>query len=143
MLSDSVLFPHRRVSLLLQMESSPQFVSSPFCTGVVDLVSYGHISGREGISLLCAFRKMGPPDGRRCAVSALRYLLNISDIRLARSCRVAFYELHTEDMWDLFTLNFEAVARAKAAYEEVVPVGPSPQATAYGIPGYAVPPTHL
>ena len=86
---------------------------------------------------------MGPPDDRRCAVSGLRYLLNIPDIRLARSCRVAFHELHTEDMWDLFTLNFEAVARAKAAYEEVVPVGPSPQATAYGIPGYAVPPTHL
>ena len=125
------------------MESSPQFVSSPFCSGVVDLVSYGHISGREGISLLCAFRKMGPPDDRRCAVSALRYLLNIPDIRLARSCRVAFHELHTEDMWDLFTLNFEAVARAKAAYEEVVPVGPSSQATASGIPGDVMPPIHL
>ena len=125
------------------MESSPQFVSSPFCSGVVDLVSYGHISGRKGISLLCAFRKMGPPDDRRCAVSALRYLLNIPDIRLARSCRVAFHELYTEDMWDLFTLNFEAVARVKAAYEEVASVGPSSQATASGIPGDVMSPTHL
>ena len=55
-----------------------------------------------------------------CAVAALRYLTNISDKRLARSCRVAFHELYTEDMWDLFTLNFEAVARVKAEYEEVV-----------------------
>ena len=125
------------------MESSLQYASSPFCSGEVDLVSYGHISGRKGVSLLCSFRKMGSPDDRMCAVAALRYLTNISDKRLARSCRVAFHELYTEDMWDLFTLNFEAVARAKAAYEEVVPVGPPLQATAYGIPGYAVPPTHL
>ena len=46
-------------------------------------------------------------------------------------------------MWDLFTLNFEAVARAKAAYEEVAPVGPSFQATASGIPGDVMPPIHL
>ena len=93
------------------MESSLQYASSPFCSGVVDLVSYGHISGRKGVSLLCSFRKMGSPDDRMCAVAALRYLTNISDKRLARSCRIAFHELYTEDMWDLFTLNFEAVAR--------------------------------
>ena len=125
------------------MESSPQFASSPFCSGVVDLVSYGHISGRKGISLLCSFRKMGSPDDRMCAVAALRYLINIPDKRLARSCRVAFHELYTEDMWDLFTLNFEAVARVKAEYEEVASVGPSSHATASGIPGDVMSPIHL
>ena len=86
---------------------------------------------------------MGSPDDRMCAVAALRYLTNISDKRLARSCRVAFHELYTEDMWDLFTLNFEAVARVKAEYEEVASVCPSPHSTVSGMPGDVRSPIHL
>ena len=109
----------------------------------MDLVTYGHISGRKGVSLLCSFRKMGSPDDRMCAVAALRYLTNIPDKRLARSCRIAFHELYTEDMWDLFTLNFEAVARVKAEYEEVASVSPSPHSAVSGMPGEVRSPIHL
>ena len=125
------------------MESSLQYASSPFCTGVLDLVIYGHIAARKGVSLLCSFRKMGSPEERRCAVAALRYLTNSPDKVLARSCRIAFHELYMEDMWDLFTLNYEAVARAKAEYEEVAPVSPSPHSSVSGMPGDVWSPIHL
>ena len=46
-------------------------------------------------------------------------------------------------MWDLFTLNFEAVARVKAEYEEVASVCPSPHSTVSGIPGDVRSPIHL
>ena len=134
------------------MESGPQFATSPFCTGVLDLVIYGHIAARKGVSLLCSFRKMGSPEERKCAVAALRYLTNCPDKDLARSCRIAFYELYVEDMWDLFTLNSEAVARVKAEYDEVAPVSPSlhsspppppTSASVSGTPGDVLTPTHL
>ena len=76
------------------MESSLQFATSPFCTGVLDLVIYGHIAARNGVSLLCSLRKMGSPEERKCAVAALRYLTNCPDKDLARSCRIAFHELY-------------------------------------------------
>ena len=57
-----------------------------------------------------------------------------------------------EDMWDLFTLNSEAVARVKAEYDEVAPVSPSlhsspppppTSASVSGTPGDVLTPTHL
>ena len=125
------------------MESSLQFATSPFCTGVLDLVIYGHIAARKGVSLLCTLRKMGSPEERKCAVAALRYLTNCPDKNLARSCRIAFHELYMEDMWDLFTLNSEAVARVKAEYEEVAPVSQSPHSSVSGMPGDVWSPIHL
>ena len=86
---------------------------------------------------------MGSPEERKCAVAAFRYLTNCPDKDLARSCRIAFHELYMEDMWDLFALNSEAVARVKAEYEEVAPVSPSPHSTVSGMPGDVRSPIHL
>ena len=55
-------------------------------------------------------------------------------------------------MWDLFTLNSEAVARVKAEYDEVAPVSsslhsspppPPTSASVSGTPGDAWTPIHL
>ena len=101
------------------MEHGLQFSTCSFCTGVLDLVVYGHISARKGVSLLISFRKMGTPEERKCTTAALRHLTNSTDKGLARSSRIALYDLYMEDLWDLFTHNIEAVARVKAEYDEV------------------------
>ena len=111
------------------MEPVLQLSTSPFCTGVLDLVIFGHISARKGVSLLSIFRKMGSPEERKCAVAALRYLANCPDPGVARSSRIALHELFVEDMWDLFTHNCEAVARVKAEYDEVTPGSPPPHSS--------------
>ena len=108
------------------MEPVLQLSTSPFCTGVLDLVIFGHISARKGVSLLSIFRKTGSPEERKCAVAALRYLANCPEPAVARSFRIALHELFVEDMWDLFTHNCEAVARVKAEYDEVTPGSPPP-----------------
>ena len=120
---------HRRASPPSKMEPGLQFATSPFCTGVLDLVIFGHISARKGVSLLSSFRKMGSPEERKCAVAALRYLTNCPDTVVARSSRIAFHDLYVEDMWDLFTHNSEAVARVKAEYDEVTPGSPPPHSS--------------
>ena len=108
------------------MEPVLRWSTSPFCTGVLDLVIFGHISARNGVLLLSIFRKTGFPEERKCAVAALRFLAHCPDPGVARSSRIALQELFVEDMWGLFTHNSDAVARVRAEYDEVTPGIPPP-----------------
>ena len=103
------------------MEPVLRWSTSPFCTGVVDLVIFGNISARNGVLLLSVFRKTGSLEERKCAVAALRFLAHCHDPGVARSSRIALHELLVEDMWFLFTRNSDAVARVRSEYDEVTP----------------------
>ena len=123
------------------MEPVLRWSTSPFCTGVVDLVIFGNISARNGVLLLSVFRKTGSLEERKCAVAALRFLAHCPESGVARSFRIALQELFVEDMWFLFTRNSDAVARVRSEYDEVTPGIPlqAPVAGSTSAPSTSVP----
>ena len=111
----------------MKMDPVARWSTCPVCTGVLDLVIFGHMSARKGVSMLNYYRRNGSIEDRRCAVAALRFLAHCPDPGVARSSRIAFHDLFNEDMWGLFTGYVEAAERVKAEYYEITPGIPPPE----------------
>ena len=102
------------------MDPVARWSTCPVCSGVLDLVLFGHIAARKGVAMLNFYRRNKSID-EGCAVAALRFLAHCPDPRVARAARVALHDLFNEDMWKLWTSYVEAAEQTKAKYYEITP----------------------
>ena len=101
------------------MDADPCQITCDRCAAVLDNVIDGTISVRDGIAGLHGYRRTGTEQVRRSANLALRLLVHNADIRITQISQRALHEQLNEEMFNLFTVYYDAKERLVQEYHQV------------------------